>query len=280
MASTAATKFNAPAPTPSIGQVIQSMQGEIARALPKHMDADRMARLALTVVRQTPKLAQTTPESFAGALLTAAALGLEPGVNDEVYLVPYGRECQLIIGFKGMTKLFYQHPMAQYIDAQAVYERDDFDYAYGTNPFLNHKPARGDRGDVVEYYAVAKLSNGASAFVVLSPDEVKALRNGAEGPSGKIKDPQRWMERKTAIRQLVKLLPKSTTLATAAVTDERMGSDLRRDLPQITGEQPATQIEHTPQGPVDTTTGEVLPDGEYAEPPADFWDQQDGGQQP
>lgn len=279
MASKAATKFQAPQATPTIGQVIQSMQGEIARALPPHMDADRMARLALTVVRKTPKLAQTSPESFAGALLTAAALGLEPGVNDEVYLVPYGNECQLIIGYKGMTKLFYQHPMAQFIDAQAVYENDEFEYAYGTDPFLNHKPARGDRGEVVEYYAVAKLSNGASAFVVLSPEEVKALRGGAVGPSGKIKDPQRWMERKTAIRQLVKLLPKSTTLATAAQVDEQGGSLLRRNLPQITGQpdtgQAAPQIEQSEAGPVDTGTGELMDNGDYEEPPADFWETQE-----
>src|SRR5690625_5861271 len=110
MASTEATKFHAPAATPTIGQVINQMQGEIARALPKGMDADRMARLALTVVRQTPRLAESTPQSFAGALLTAAALGLEPGVNGEADLVPYrGKkecitECQLIIGYQRVTK--------------------------------------------------------------------------------------------------------------------------------------------------------------------------------
>ena len=229
--------FTAPPPAPTIAQVITQMQGEIARALPKHMDADRMARLALTVVRRTPKLAECTPASFAGALLTASALGLEPGVNDEVYLVPYGRECQLIIGFKGMTKLFYQHPMSRNIDAQAVYERDEFDYQYGTNPYLVHKPARGDRGAVECYYAVASLSNGASAFVVLSPEDVKALRQGKVGPDSRFKagDPMHWMERKTAIRQLVKLLPKSTALAAAAEADERTGTDLRRN--------PVTEIE-------------------------------------
>lgn len=231
--------FTAPAPAPTIAQVITQMQGEIARALPKHMDADRMARLALTVVRRTPKLAECTPASFAGALLTASALGLEPGVNDEVYLVPYGRECQLIIGFKGMTKLFYQHPMAKHIDAQVVYEHDEFDYQYGTNPYLAHKPARGDRGAVECYYAVASLSNGATAFVVLSPEDVKALRQGKVGPDPRFKagDPMHWMERKTAIRQLVKILPKSTTLAAAAEADERTGTDLRRN--------PVAEIEAT-----------------------------------
>lgn len=247
--------FTAPPPAPTIAQVITRMQGEIARALPKHMDADRMARLALTVVRRTPKLAECTPASFAGALLTAAALGLEPGVNDEAYLVPYEDrragivECQLIIGYKGLTKLFYQHPMARHIDAQVVYEHDTFDYQYGTNPYLAHKPARGDRGVVECYYAVASLSNGASAFVVLSPEDVKALRQGKVGPDPKFKagDPMHWLERKTAIRQLVKLLPKSVTLAAAVEADERTGTDLRRN--------PVAEIEATqaPQIEADVT---------------------------
>jgi recombination protein RecT len=76
---------------PSLATVVQRMVPEIQRALPKHMDADRMARLALTVSARTPRSSPSAPrlQSFAGALLTAAALGLEPGVNGEAYLVPY-----------------------------------------------------------------------------------------------------------------------------------------------------------------------------------------------
>src|SRR5690606_2858516 len=117
----------------SIATLIQQMQPEIQRALPKGMDGDRIARLALTVVRQTPKLAQCSPASFAGSLLTAAALGLEPGVNGEAYLVPYKNECQLIIGYQGYAKLFWQNPLARHLDAQAVYANDEFDYEYGLN---------------------------------------------------------------------------------------------------------------------------------------------------
>lgn len=223
---------------PSIGQIIQKMQPELARALPKGMDPDRMARLALTVLRQSEmqakksgnpgmSLANCSPQSFAGALLTAAALGLEPGVNGEAYLVPYKRECQLIIGYQGYAKLFWQNPLARHLDAQAVYENDDFDYAYGLHPRLEHKPARGERGEVIYYYAVATLATGGSSFVVLTPAEVKRLRGGKVGSSGNIDDPQRWMERKTVLRQLIKTLPRSTSLNHAVVADEEFGTSLR-----------------------------------------------------
>lgn len=230
-------------PQPTVAQFITRLQPEIARALPKHMDADRLARLALTVVRQSDiearkahrpesSLANCTPESFAGALLTAAALGLEPGVNQEAYLVPYKGECTLIVGYQGYAKLFWQHPLAKHLDAHAVHQNDQFDYAYGIAQYLRHKPARGERGPITDYYAVAELSTGASAFVVLSVAEVKLLRGGKVGPSGKIPDPQHWMERKTALRQLVKLLPKSANLIAAIAVDEQRGSTLvERDVP-------------------------------------------------
>jgi len=215
-------------PRLSLVQVVQRMQPEIARALPKHMDADRMARLALTSIRQTPGLANCTPESFAAALLTSSALGLEPGVNGEAYLVPFGTECTLIVGYAGYAKLIWQHPLAKHLDAQAVYEHDVFDYAYGLDPYLHHRPARGDRGEIIYYYAVASLTTGASVFEVMTPEEVAAVRKAAaarrRGPQ--IADPQHWMERKTVLRQLVKRLPRSTALNSAMAFDEHSGSEL------------------------------------------------------
>lgn len=211
---------------PTIHSYLEALKPEIQRSLPRGMDADRIARLALTVVRKDRQLQQCSPASFAGALLTAASLGLEPGVNGEAYLVAYKGECTLIVGFQGYAKLFWQHPLARHLDAQAVHEHDEFDYAYGLEPTLTHKPALGDRGKVVAYYAVAVLATGAKAFVVLTPEEVRALRGGKSGSNGGIADPQHWMERKTALRQLFKLLPKSTTLAQAIEADERVGSDL------------------------------------------------------
>lgn len=276
-----------------VAQFIERLRPEIARALPKHLDGDRIARLALTVVRQSIRqagggksLADCSPESFAGSLLTAAALGLEPGVNQEAYLVPYKGECTLIVGYQGLAKLFWQHPLAKHLDAHAVHEHDDFDYAYGLGQYLRHKPARGDRGVITDYYAVAELSTGASAFVVLSTDEVKALRGGKSGPSGQIADPMHWMERKTALRQLVKLLPKSTNLNAAIAVDEHKGSTLlERGVPQAIGDgamealPPAIEHETEPtervtaEHLVNRGTGEVI-DPELVDPdaePVDDW---------
>lgn len=240
---------------PSLIQVVQRMQPEIQRALPAGMSADRMARLALTVIRQTPALANCTAASFSGALLTAAALGLEPGVDGEAYLVPYGDECTFIAGYRGYSKLFFQHPLARHLDAQAVHANDFFDYEYGLDPYLKHKPAAGDRGAAIAFYAVASLTTGAKFFVVLSPEEVTKIRGASGKRQQKIADPMHWMERKTALRQLFHLVPKSTALAQAIVADERSGTELAAEkIPEA-----ITAGEFVPvPDDVHPMTGEVL----------------------
>lgn len=253
----------------SIAAYIQQLQPEIARALPKGMDPDRIARLALTVVRQSEmakrkgtaktSLADCTPESFAAALLTAVAFGLEPGVDGEAWLVPYGKECTFIPGYKGIAKLYWQHPLARHLDAQAVYENDDFDYELGLHPSLRHKPAMGDRGKkITHYYAVASLSTGAEKFEVMTAEQVAAVRDASPRRSNDIRDPQHWMERKTVLKQLLKVMPKSTRLQQVLVADEQTGTELRAEqMPaQVMQTNPAA-IEYVPSD-VDPTTGEVI----------------------
>lgn len=260
----------------SVGALVERMTPQLERVLPAHLPADRFARLVLTVLRKTPELAYCTQESLLGALMSASELGLEVGSSAEAYLVPYKGEATLIVSYKGYAKLFWQSPLAQHLDAQAVFERDDFDYGYGTAPFLRHKPARGDRGAVIYYYATAGLSTGGTAFVVLTPEEVKEIRGGKVGPQGKIADPQRWMERKTALRQLFKMLPKSTSLTLALQADESVRRDIAVPLPDapLTYALPPGPDQQPPPG-VNVATGELHDQGpaEHDDvPPPDGWD--------
>lgn len=247
---------------PSTGQLLKVLGPEIAKALPRGMDAERMTRLVMTEVRKSRNAKQSgiskqsledcTQESFAGALLTSSALGLEPGVGGECYLVPYRDnrrrvvECQLIIGYQGIVKLFWQHPRADRIDAQWVGANDDFRYSKGLNPILEHVPAKGDRGEPVYYYAIVEVTGAKALWDVFTADEIKALRRGKVGSSGDIKDPQHWMERKTALKQVLKLAPKTTRLDMAIGADERGGTELTRarviELPpavEASGDLPA-----------------------------------------
>jgi len=249
---------------PTLAGLIEQMKPQIARALPKHMDPDRVARIALTVVRQTPQLARCNPQSFLGALMTAAQLGLEPGPLGEAYFVPYGQDVTFIPGYRGLVKLAWQSGLMKSIAAHTVHERDEFDYAYGLEPVLRHKPALTNRGEVIAVYAAAVLKDGGSAFVVLSTEDVEQIRARSKaGRNGPWVTDWEAMARKTAVRQLIRWLPLSSELrnvATAAALDEsvRTGEDLTRDIGDLTPQFIEGTVEHTEHGPVDTTTGEVL----------------------
>ncbi|MFE0189317.1 recombination protein RecT [Streptomyces sp. NPDC058989] len=221
----------------TLAQFVQRMRPEIERALPEHMSPDRIARIALTELRRVPNLAKCTQESFGGALMNCAQLGLEPGgAIGEAYLLPFWNkqirqhEVQFVLGYQGMIRLFWQHPLAAGLDAHTVREGDEFDYEYGLDPFLKHKPARGQQGAVTGYYAVARMANGGSAFVVLDPSDVEATRQRSKaGDSGPWRTDYDAMARKTAVRQLFKLLPKSPQLARAVAHDGTVRRDIAAD---------------------------------------------------
>lgn len=241
-----------PAGGTTLQQQIERMKPEIARALPKHLDADRVARIALTTLRRTPKLAQCTPESFLGALMTCSQLGVEPGgPTGEAYLVPFKGEVTFVLGYKGMASLFWRSPLAKSLSAQVVYEGDHFDYEYGLEQKLAHKPALSGRGKPIAYYAVATTTTGGSAFVVLSPEDVEKHRKHSPFPNGgPWKDHYEAMAKKTCVRELFKLLPVSVELAQADGQDGTIRTDAALDAID------APALTSTPQA--DPDTGEVL----------------------
>src|SRR5574343_1583398 len=163
-------------PADKLAVLIQRMSPEIARALPKHVSADRMARIALTAIRQTPQLGGCDQGSFLGALLSASALGLECNTPlAHAYLLPYGGKVQLIIGYQGMIELARRSGLVTNLYAYAVREGDSFSYQLGLRPDLHHvpstEPGRPQR-PLTHVYAVAHVKGGDPIFVVLSREEV------------------------------------------------------------------------------------------------------------
>lgn len=212
---------------PTLAQLITQMKPEIARALPNQMNPDRMARIATTVIRQTPALARCTPESFLGALLTASQLGLEPGPIGEAYLVPYGQVCTFVPGYRGLIKLARNSGQLRDIWAEVVFANDTFRYSLGLHRDLVHEPASGDRGKPVAVYAAAQLVDGGTPFVVMTVDEVEAIRGRSRaGKNGPWVTDWAAMAKKTVVKQLMKWLPLSAEVAAATVLDGSVRTDI------------------------------------------------------
>lgn len=65
-------------PIAAFGGFMEKIKPQLAMALPKHLTADRMARLAMTAFSTTPKLQECDPTSIAASIMTAGQLRQKP----------------------------------------------------------------------------------------------------------------------------------------------------------------------------------------------------------
>lgn len=210
----------------NLAALLKRMGPEMGAALPKHMTPERLVRIATTVMRRTPALATCDQASFLGAVMTCAQLGLEPGPTGQAYLVPYGKECTFILGYKGMLELARRSGQVETIYAEPVYKLDTFSYTKGLNPTIEHVPYDGpiEEGSVdnplTHVYAVAKYKGGGFNFVVLTKARVDANRKRSRASdNGPWKTDYIAMALKTAVRRLATWMPQSVEFQTAIAVD-------------------------------------------------------------
>ncbi len=198
---------------------LDRMKAQIALALPKHMNADRMTRLAMTAFSTTPALQQCSMQSIAGSLMIAAQLGLEPNVNGQGYLVAYKTTCTFVPGWKGLVDLVARAGRAT-VWTGAVYAGDDFDYQLGDTPYCRHKP--GDSGgNFTHVYAIGRVKGADMAVIEVwtrAKVEKHLQQYNKVGGRHYAKTDENNFEmyaRKVALLQVLKYMPSSVELANA-----------------------------------------------------------------
>ena len=174
--------------------------------------------------RNLLKILETNPKSVFGSILICAELGLSPTKEmGECWLIPYKGVCQFQIGYKGLVSLIYRHPNVTGVEAECVFENDEFNYSLGLSPELKHIPVDKDRGNLSYVYAIMRFTNREPMFKVMSLNELKQYQKlskaGDKGLWFSPKDPQFWLPKKTVIKQLCKLIPKNLLINQVLHTD-------------------------------------------------------------
>ena len=213
-------------PARTIKQLLQGeeIRAQVAAALPRHLTPERFIRVALNATMRNPQLLNCTPESFFRALLDLSAFGLEPD-GRRAHLVPYGKECTLVIDYKGLAELCRRSGDVSYIHADVVYPGDEWSYSFGTNAHLRHVPnldVEHDPKTAKAVYSFVKLRDGSEDFIVISRHEVEEIRRKySKQPDGPAWT-KRWgeMAKKTGFRLHSKWLPLSEQVRTAIERDE------------------------------------------------------------
>jgi recombination protein RecT len=260
---------------PTVLKLLQQYQDQIRRALPRHMSAERMVRIVMTEIRRTPDLLKADPASLFGAVIQAAQLGLEPGINGQAYLVPFrnnrtGRiEVQFIPGYKGLMDLARRSGNVKKIVARVVRAGDEFEFELGTEEYVRHRPRSGPDAPVTAAYAVAVFDDGTTQIEVMSREEIDRIRARSKAGSGPWVTDYEEMAKKTVARRLCKYLPASVELQTAVALDEmaEAGQSQRHEAwLQVTPLDAVVEDVVDDAGTADAPAGEGTSDASAAAP--------------
>lgn len=198
---------------------------EFRKAMPTHCKPERMARVALTAMTRTPKLADCDQASFFKCLLDLSQWGLEPD-GRRAHLIPFRNnklgitECQLIIDYKGLVELVMRSGTVSKIHADVVCENDEFEYDRGD--LIHHKiDFAKPRGKPYAAYCLVRMKDGSEKCEVLPREEVEAIRKRSRaGNAGPWVTDWNEMAKKTAFRRASKWLQISAEIADALERDD------------------------------------------------------------
>lgn len=217
-------------PARNVQALLVSAEKQIAAALPRHMTASRMARIALTECRKNPELLACDPMSFIGAVIQCSQLGLEPGSGlGHAYLIPFNnrkrgiKEVTMIPGYRGLIDLALRSERVASIEAELVYEKDAFKIRKGDDAKIDHEPfLGGDAGKITGCYAIAHLKGSdrpKREYMTRAQLDAHKDRFSKGNPVWETDYDQ--MCRKTLVRRICKYLPMSPELARAIELEDR-----------------------------------------------------------
>lgn len=262
-------------PKDQVKHMLEQNKHVIAQALPKHMNPERLMRVAITSVTSNPALLECYVPTLIGGIIQCSQMGLEPNtVLGHAYLIPFKnakknrKDAQVVIGYKGLIDLARRSGQIVSIAAHAVRENDTFEYEYGLTEKLRHVPAEGERGTITHFYAVAHMKDGGHAFEVMTNAAVTKIRNSGNGKSNPVwSDHFEEMGRKTAIRRLAKYLPLSVEMATAVAMEDTAARGEAQNLEGVLDGDFTVKGDDEPAALSDESQGDVQPTTNHDDAP-------------
>lgn len=276
--------FNAPAVKAKFQEVLKGKENEFVASL-------------LSVVTNNNLLVKASNESIMTAAMKAAVLNLpiEPSLG-QAYIVPYGREAQFQLGYKGLIQLAQRSGKYKSINSGVVYKSQFISY----NPLFEELEIdfTQPQDEVVGYFAAFKLLNGFEKVTYWTKEQAYAhgKRFSKSFNNGPWKSDFDAMAQKTLLKQIIsKYGPLSIEMEQAIVADNETENEKAAPIdvtpqeteslddilgnptvskeesvenPQAAAEEPQNKVAvsktETTTPKVDEETGEVL-DGEQGE---------------
>jgi recombination protein RecT len=188
----------------------------------------KFTQIVISELKRSTKLQEAfvkNPASLFASILHCADLGLNPSqMLGEFYFIPFKDTINAVLGYKGLITLLMRSSRVKKIWAEVVYDGDDFIYELGLEPTLVHTPNHNaDRtaSNISFVYCCAKIDD-ETIFKVMSKKEIQQIADMSKYPNqlyfNDKSNPERWLEKKTVLKQLSKLMPKDDDRLKKAVS--------------------------------------------------------------
>lgn len=221
--SNQAMQQKAPTPQAQLNQYLTQHKAQLAAALPKHLNPDRMARLALTAFSQNKALQQCDPKTVFSSLIVLSQLGLEPGIDGQGYLVPYGKTCTPVPGWKGYVDLVSRSGRGT-VYSGVIFRDQKYTFTDGARRDLviHNETDLDDPDDITHAYAIGWVKDAAMPIIELWRTSKVIKHRDKYNKVGQKHYSFGNFEmyaRKVVLLQVVKYMPKSVELQTAMEID-------------------------------------------------------------
>lgn len=203
--------------------------GDVLGAVCRSHKVDPEAVIAQLWVasQKNQDLLKATPAS----LVSAVARAIETGgtIGRDVNILVFGNEAMPHVHYKYEAEMVVAAGGARALDMNNVHKGDVFKEVKGSHPQLVHElpPLGQERGPIIGSYAIAYFGGTVPPrWVTLPLEKIEKIRAKSKAWSkGPMPD---WYGPKSAMHQLVKILPKNPKLA-ALVLSMRSLSDVDDD---------------------------------------------------
>ena len=265
-------------PVAAFSNFMDKLKPQMALALPKHLTADRMTRLALTAFSTSESLQRCTTKSIAASIMTAGQLGLEPGVNGAGFLVPYGTTCTFVPGWKGLVDLVSRSGRGT-VFTGVIFKDQEYTFIDGAKRdlIIHNETDLDNPEDITHAYAIGWVKDATMPIIELwRVSKIKKHRDKYNKQGQKHYSFRDWemYARKVPLLQVIKYMPCSIEVANAVALSEAAdrgrgatiegGFVVEEDAPEVvdkqTGEITHPQLDHKQPAtiPQQTTAAEAV----------------------
>lgn len=233
---------------------MEKLKPQLALALPNHMNADRMARLALTAFSTNKNMQECTAQSIASSIMIAGQLGLEPGVNGAGYLIPYKNTCTFVPGWKGLVDLVSRSGRGT-VYTGVIFKDQRYTFTDGARRDLviHNETSLEAPEDITHAFAIGWVKDAAMPIIELwTVEKIRKHRDKYNKVGARHYSYKDWemYARKVPLLQVLKYMPASIELSNAMqvsyASEAGRGVTIEDGIVIDMGDQPDDQPDDQP----------------------------------